>query len=118
VRVNASTPSDPAPEDGEPTPEEGEPTSFAETAKNLFQKHWKTTLGVVGVVGLAAVLASLDGGQDDTEDSEDFEPFSEPVAEDQKRQPPRKHEVSGYQRTTKYGVQTVQSYSRGGSTSA
>jgi hypothetical protein len=108
VRVNASTPS-------EPTPEDGEPTSFAETAKNLFQKHWKKTLYVVGVVGLAAALASLDEGQDDTED---FEPFSEPVAEDQKRQPPRKHEVSGYQRKTKYGVQTVQSYSRGGSTPA
>ncbi|MFI7314493.1 hypothetical protein [Streptomyces hygroscopicus] len=109
--MNASTPS-------EPTPEDGDPTSFAEAAKNWCRKHWKTTLGVVGVVGLAAVLASLDEGQDDTEDSEDFEPFSEPVAEDQKRQPPRKHEVSGYQRTTKYGVQTVQSYSRGGSTPA
>ncbi|MET8094843.1 hypothetical protein ABZV29_00010 [Streptomyces sp. NPDC005236] len=109
--MNASTPS-------EPTPEDGDPTSFAETAKNLVRKHWKTTLGVVGVVGLAAVLASLDEGQDDTEDSEDFEPFSEPVAEDQKRQSPCKHEVSGYQRKTKYGTQTVQSYSRGVSTSA
>ncbi|MET7986289.1 hypothetical protein [Streptomyces sp. NPDC005281] len=111
MQVNAPTPS-------EPTPEDGDPASFAETAKNWCRKHWKTTLGVVGVVGLAAVLASLDGEEDETEDSEVFESFSEPVAGDQKRQSPCKHEVSGYQRTTKYGTQTVQSYSRGGSTPA
>lgn len=90
MRVNALTAS-------EPTPEEGELTSFAETAKNLFQKH-KKKIYAVGAVSLALVgaLASLAYGQDDTEDSEALELFSEPSADERpKRAIPGQHPVKG-----------------------
>lgn len=88
-RVNDSTPSESAPEDGEPA-------SFAENAKNLFKKHKGRILavgGAVGSVALAVLVARLAEGQG-TEDTEDSEPS--PGLEDAdrpKRTSPVGHEV-------------------------
>jgi hypothetical protein len=87
MRMNASTPNQAPSEDGKPS-------SVVETVKNLFKKNKKIR-------------------QDVTEETEDFEPSPDPVAEGQKRQSPCEHEVSAYERMTKYGVQSVRSYSRG-----
>ncbi|MFJ9411829.1 hypothetical protein [Streptomyces sp. NPDC101393] len=74
--MNASTSS-------EPTPEDGAPTSFAKAAKNLLKKH-KTKILAVGAMSLAVVgvVASLAEEQDaeDLKDTEDFEQFPEPPA--------------------------------------
>ncbi|MFF1961770.1 hypothetical protein ACFVWX_32970 [Streptomyces sp. NPDC058220] len=85
--MNASTLS-------EPTPEDGEATSFAETTKNLFKKH-KPKILAVGAVGLAVigVVASLAEGQD-AKDTKGSEPVPDPVAGRQLRRPPVLHEVA------------------------
>ncbi|WP_055690863.1 hypothetical protein [Streptomyces prasinus] len=97
--------------------EDGEPTSVVETVKNLFKKNKKIIIGGgTALVLVTGVFISLAKGQGVTQDIEDFEPSPDPVAEGQKRQSPCEHEVSAYERMTKYGVQSVRSYSRGGST--
>ncbi|MGW7579803.1 hypothetical protein ACWGKU_20455 [Kitasatospora sp. NPDC054768] len=83
----------------EPNPEDGEPASFAEKAKNLFQKHGGTILAVGGVIGLAVLasiaVASLPPTPDaETPDIEDSEPS--PGLEDagqSKRKGPAGHDV-------------------------
>jgi hypothetical protein len=107
MRVNASMANQTLSEDGEPT-------SVVETVKNLFKKI--IIGGGTAVVVATGVFISLAKGQKVTEDIEDSEPSPDPVAEGQKRQSPCEHEVSEYERMTKYGVQSVRSYSRGGST--
>ncbi|GAA4942244.1 hypothetical protein GCM10023238_05100 [Streptomyces heliomycini] len=60
--------------------------------------------------GILGVVISLAEGKSITADTEDFEPSPDLIAENQKRQSPCEHEVS------RYGIQTVRPYSRGGST--
>ncbi|MCM3812023.1 hypothetical protein ND808_40415 [Streptomyces sp. DR7-3] len=96
------------------TSEDGETTSVAETVKNLFKRNKKIIIGGgTALVVATGVFISLAKGQDVTEDAESS---PDPVAEDQKRQSPCEHEVSAYERMTKYWIQAVRSYSRGGST--
>jgi hypothetical protein len=107
MRMNASTPNQAPSEDGKPS-------SVVETVKNLFKKNKKIIIGGgTALVVATGVFISLAKGQDVTEETEDFEPSPDPVAEGQKRQSPCEHEVSAYERMTKYGVQSVRSYSRG-----
>lgn len=87
MRVNASTPS-------ETTPKDGDTTSFAETAKNLFRKH-KPKIIAVGAVGVAVVgvVASLTEGRE-AKDSKGSEPGPDPVVRRQPRSPIVLHEVA------------------------
>ncbi|MFK0046052.1 hypothetical protein ACIQU4_18440 [Streptomyces sp. NPDC090741] len=96
-------------------PEDGDPTSVTETVKNLFKKNKKIIIGGGTALAVVAtgVFISIARRQDVTEA---FGPSPDAVAEDQKRQSPCEHEVSAYERMTTYGIQTVRSYSRGGST--
>ncbi|MFF3466991.1 hypothetical protein [Streptomyces sp. NPDC002619] len=85
--MNDSTPS-------EPTPEDGEPTSFAENAKNLFNKHKWKILAVGGAVVALAVVAARFAERQNTEDIEDSEPsLGLEDADRQKRTPPVGHAV-------------------------
>ncbi|MEU1464995.1 hypothetical protein ABZ467_30710 [Streptomyces sp. NPDC005727] len=110
--MNPSIPSDQTPS------EDVEPTSVAETVKSPFKKHRRNIIGGGTVLAVVAgsVFMSLAKGQDDTEDTDGSDSSPDPVTEDRKRQTPCEHQVSGYERMTKYGPQAVRPYSRGGST--
>jgi hypothetical protein len=109
VRVNASVPDQTT---------DDETTSVAERLKNLLKKNKEIIIGGTALVVVTGVLISRSKGQDLTEDTEGFGSFSDPVAEDQKRQSPSRHVVTSHQRRTKNGVITVRPYERGGSTAA
>ncbi|MFI8182461.1 hypothetical protein ACIF70_18365 [Actinacidiphila glaucinigra] len=94
------------------TSEDDETTSVAERLKNLFKRHKKIIIGGTVIAVAAGALIIRAKGQGVTEDSESS---PDPAVEDQKRQSPCEHPVSGYERMTKYGPQTVGDYVRGGS---
>ncbi|TKK84329.1 hypothetical protein FDA94_29755 [Herbidospora galbida] len=103
-----------APMHNQTTSKVGETAPVSETVKKWIKKNNKIILTVGGAaVVAAAVLISRTKGLDTIEEFGKTELFPESVAGIEKRQSPRPHSVSGYQRMTKYGMQSVSPYERG-----
>ncbi len=109
MRVNDSTPSEPA-------SEEAEPTSFVEKTKNWYGKHRTTIRAVCGAAGSLAVAVAVARQAMEQNATEDAGSTGASVEEDERRKPPVKHSVSAYTRRLADGRQIpVSAYERGGS---
>ncbi|MCF2534061.1 hypothetical protein [Yinghuangia soli] len=98
------------------TPEDDETPSVTDRAKRLFTRHRKSIISGAALVIAAGAYAILAKGQEDAADeTEDPAASPEPIASDQKRRSPDRHEVVSHQRRTRDGYITVRSYERGNS---